>query len=395
MDSKKLYWIWAQMALGIASKKARDVLECYNNDIEAFYRDGERGWRLCGFLTNKNIDNLKDEKFMDSAKQVISKCEKLGHDILTLDEDRYPKKLKNIYNPPLVLYVSGSLQGIDDSISIAIVGTRTATQSGLDITFNFAYDLAKNNCIVISGGALGIDSASHKGALQANGKTISVLGCGLNYSYLPKLLSMRNAISKNGALVSEYPPDYPPLPGNFPKRNRIISGLSNGVLLVEAGKRSGSLITANLALEQNRDVFAVPGDIRTATADGTNALIKEGAKPVTCVKDILDEYINIDRYIESSKVQHEEIPFKKGTNDNIKSNKVKDKVKEEIKEKILPDKISENAKVIYNILSKEPIYIDELEMKCNLSLKSVLQAITELELYGLINSHSGKRYTKD
>ena len=239
MDSKKLYWIWAQMALGIASKKARDVLECYNNDIEAFYRDGERGWRLCGFLTNKNIDNLKDEKFMDSAKQVISKCEKLGHDILTLDEDRYPKKLKNIYNPPLVLYVSGSLQGIDDSISIAIVGTRTATQSGLDITFNFAYDLAKNNCIVISGGALGIDSASHKGALQANGETISVLGCGLNYPYLPKLLSMRNAIAKNGALVSEYPPDYPPLPGNFPKRNRIISGLSNGVWVVEAGKRSG------------------------------------------------------------------------------------------------------------------------------------------------------------
>ena len=367
MDNKKLYWIWAQMALGIASKKVIDVLKCYNNDIEAFYKDGERGWRLCGFLTNKNIDNLKDEKFMDSAKQIISKCEKLGYDILTLDEDRYPKKLRNIYNPPLVLYISGSLKGIDDSISIAIVGTRTATQSGLDITFNFAYDLAKNNCIVISGGALGIDSASHKGALQANGKTISVLGCGLNYPYLPKLLSMRNAIAKNGALV----------------------------LVVEAGKRSGSLITANLALEQNRDVFAVPGDIRTATADGTNALIKEGAKPVTCVKDILDEYINIDRYIESSKVQHEEIPFKKDTNNNIKSNKVKDEVKEEIKEKILPDKISENAKVIYNILSKEPIYIDEIAMKCNLSLKSVLQAITELELYGLINSHSGKRYTKD
>lgn len=398
MNDKKLYWIWLQISLGIENKRIRTVLEFYKNDVEAFYKDGEKGWRLCGCFTNKDIENLKDEKYLELAKGIMSKCESFGYKMITIDDGEYPERLKSIYNPPCVLYTLGSLEDIDDKVCISMVGTRSATQNGLDIAFKFSYDLAGNNCVIISGGALGIDCASHKGALQAGGKTVAVLGCGINYAYLTKLAPMRNLISKNGAVISEYPPGYPPVPRNFPVRNRIISGLSNGVLVIEAGIKSGSLITANHALEQNRDVFAVPGDIRTPTANGTNALIKEGAKTVTCVEDILNEYthlMNLDyktyKLKENEIEFNEELLYKLKTNDLV-SETIKDS---QVKNKSLPGSVSENAKKLYGVLGKTPKHIDEISIECDMKPNALLQVITELELLGVISSLSGRRYIKN
>lgn len=394
MNSKKIYLIWLQLVFGIGSKKVKEFLDFYNGDVESLYKDGERGWRLCGLLDNKNIDKLKNEEILNLAKKAFEKANSLDYKILTFYDDKYPQKLKTIYNPPMVLYVSGDLGNIDDEVSISIVGTRSSTKSGLDIAANFAYDLAKNGCIIVSGGAMGIDSAAHKGAIQAGGKTISVLGCGINYPYLPSLASMRNTISKTGALVSEYPPDVPPQKWTFPVRNRIISGLSNGVLIVEAGVKSGSLITAEHAIDQNRDVFAVPGSIQSPTSNGTNKLIKDGAKPVTCVEDILDEYNHVLGYNISknnNNTNNQEILNKLPLTSTIQSKELKNGGSHSKK---LPDGISEDAKRVYNMLSKEPKHIDEIAIKCSIKPNVVLQALTELELAGVVDSLSGRRYIK-
>ena len=394
MDSKTVYLIWLQLVFGIGSKKVKELLDFYNGDVEALYKDSEKGWRLCGLLDNKNIDKLKNEKILNSAKKAFEKANSLEYEILTFYDAKYPKKLKTIYNPPMVLYISGNLGNIDNEVSISIVGTRSSTKGGLDIAANFAYNLAKNGCIIVSGGAMGIDSAAHKGAIQAEGRTISVLGCGINYPYLSRLSSMRNTISKTGALVSEYPPDVPPQKWTFPVRNRIISGLSNGVLIVEAGAKSGSLITAEHAVDQNRDVFAVPGNIQSPTSDGTNKLIKDGAKPVTCAEDILDEYRHILWYNTSK--NNNNIKNQKNLNTLPLVSAIQTKMPKDDKLylKELPDDISESAKKVYNTLSKEPKHIDEIAIKCNIKPNVVLQALTELELAGAVDSLSGRRYVK-
>jgi DNA protecting protein DprA len=189
-----------------------------------------------------------------------------------------------------VLYVEGKLPPMDEKLSIAIVGTRESTPDGMWIARNLSMDLAKNDVIVVSGGAVGIDRAAHEGAMGQGGKTVCVLGCGIRYHYLMKNEKMRRNITQSGALVSEYPMDGDSKAWHFPERNRIISALSDGTVVVEAGYKSGALITADYAKEQNRDLFAVPGSILQPSSYGTNDLIKDGAIPVTTAEDILDEY---------------------------------------------------------------------------------------------------------
>ena len=210
--------------------------------------------------------------------------------VINKRDENYPKALLNISNPPEKLFVLGN-ETILDNFGIAIVGSRNCTKYGEEVAKSIAYNLSKYNINVVSGMAKGIDSAAHIGTIMGKGKTIAVLGSGFKHIYPKENMELlKDIINSGGAVITEYEEDTLPKPENFPKRNRIISALSQGVVVVEAGKRSGSLITAELALEEGKEVFAVPGNIISKTSKGTNELIKDGAKLVENVRDILEEY---------------------------------------------------------------------------------------------------------
>ena len=226
------------------------------------------------------------------AKREVELSQKKGFKVITIDSEEYPKQLRNIKDPPIVIYIKGNIVKSDEK-AISIVGSRKCTVYGRSTAETFAKELASKNITIVSGLAMGIDTASHKGALAAKGRTIAVLGSGLDRIYPSCNKDLYREIAKSGAVISEFPLGTPPFSYNFPFRNRIISGLSIATLVVEAAEHSGSLITARLAAEQGREVFAIPGNITSNTSKGTNQLIKDGAIPVTDVNDIL-EYLGMD-----------------------------------------------------------------------------------------------------
>lgn len=394
MNENILYCLWLQKCLGYANNKINRILELYNS-VKDFYFAGIKEWRMCGCFSEKELNNLTSYKIED-IMPIFNRCEELGIKIVTINDSTYPKKLLEISNPPIVLYVKGKLPALENYLCIAMVGTRKATHSGLAAAYNISLNLAKCGVIVVSGGALGVDTASHKGVLQSNGVTMCVLGCGINYNYLKVNEEMRNQIAVNGAVISEFPPDTPPTKYTFPIRNRIISGISNGVVVIEAGKKSGALITADYALEQNRDVFAVPGDITQSTWSGANELIKLGAKPVTSFTDILEEYLSDVKEDTEFTDDIPDIPVKKGRKASNTIKKVVSEKPKNVQPKTVnkhnTDDLSDNAKIIYDIIFTTPANIDDIIAKTNLSVSAVMQAFTELELLQFIERRSGRMY---
>ena len=366
MTNSAKYYIWLTLALGYSSPKPKAIRELYNS-IEEFYNGGEHEWRLSGVLKQKDIDALRSTP-LTKALEVIARCNSLGITVLSFDDVDYPEKLYEIYDPPAVLYVKGKLPDFSSRLTIAMVGTRKATAYGKMTSHLISGSLAKVGAIIVSGGAVGIDSLSHIGAMEAGGTTVCVLGCGINYPYLMENQKMRNDIAATGALISAYPPDYPSGKYTFPERNRIISGLSDGVVVIEAGVKSGSLITARLALEQGRDVFAVMGNITSPYSQGTNALIKDGAIPVTDFTDITGYY---PQYSIEASPEDPVVPVPVHKKDIG---------------------VSENAKKVYALITAEPIHIDGIVAASGLPVNRVLQALTELELEGLIASKQGRMY---
>ena len=352
------------------------------------------------------------------AIEVLEYCEEHEIDVIPYVHPKYPKRLKNIFNPPFMLFVKGELPDFDNTLCISIVGTRHASDYGYKAANFFAYQLAKAGAVVVSGGALGIDSEAHAAALEAGGKTVAVIGCGIGYNYPVKNRELRNEIVNSGAIISEYVPTERPLGYHFPIRNRIISALSKGTLVVEAGVNSGALITADLALEQGNDVFAIPGSILELSFEGTNKLIKDGAKPVFSALDILEEYtrqfgdtLNLedaDRTISDMlsvwvKRQWNYVPENKPKrkSKDISSAK-KDVLKKDVKPTVLtpvsfeppplPEGLSEEAKTIYSAFTKKEMTFDALAEDTNLPTQEILSAISELELFGLISKGLGNSY---
>ncbi len=292
-------------------------------------------------------------------------------------EATYPELLKNIADAPLVLYVKGNI-GKFNPMSIAIVGSRRASMYGMLMAEKFAMDLAQLGIMVVSGMAKGIDTRAHHGALKSGGLTIAVLGCGLAHIYPPENKRLFASIADQGMVISEFSMATPPIAYNFPRRNRIISGLSMGVLVIEAFERSGALITSRLALEQGREVFALPGNIDTPHAKGTNHLIKQGAKLVTCVEEILEEIKpHLEIYLQNKNVGGQ------GVLSGITT------VVEELP--VLNDK--EN--IVYQHISLEPIYIDRLVDQCAMSLSDISGIILNLELKKIIKSLPGRYYVRN
>ncbi len=259
------------------------------------------------------------------------------------------------------------------------MGTRNATEYGKQMSYEMSAQLSQKGAVVVSGGAIGVDTAAHQGAIGAGGKTLAILGCGINFPYLTENEPLRNKISKNGALISEYPPDFPASRPNFPIRNRIISGLSLGTVVIDAGEKSGSLITANLANDQNRNVFVIPVDMRSPVSKGTVSLIRDGAKVITCADDILNEYKNINTKPAKS------LEYQKPKKSYIIG-------KAEIKPDINLSEISNEAKSIYNSLKNGKLHIDEISSTTKITIKNLLPLITELEISGLIRANSGRIY---
>ena len=378
---RRAYWIWLQHALQVGSSKPRHILESFGS-IEDFYRAGPREWGLLGIFTQRELSAMREYPLQEAQAQ-LAHCVQLGQTVLTPEDGEYPFLLRQIHNPPAVLYVQGELPDFAEVPAISIVGTRKATLVGKRVAHSLGYGLAKGGAVVVSGGALGIDTAAHKGALLAGGKTVCVLGCGIDYPYLAANTSLREAISHSGALLSEYPPGTPALRNHFPIRNRLISGLSVGTVVVEAAEKSGSLLTANNAIHQNRDVFAVPGLVGSRMSQGPNNLLREGMKAVSCANDILEEYL----FRFPGKIHLEEsaesVMLIKAAPQEQKPTPACRKV---------PEGLSDDASALFQALSREPRALAELCSEAGVPAARALPALTELELMDCIQGYSGRRY---
>lgn len=290
-----LFWIWLSEALGAASKGFRPLIEAYGNPYDIFHAEREELERF-SYLTERNLRALSNKSLL-AASEILDRCEKMGIGILPYGDDDYPVALKEILDPPIVLYYLGDWKNLNSHLCLGMVGTRRMSAYGLRSAYKLSYELASVGAVIVSGMASGIDGVCAAGALMAKGYTVAVLGSGPDIIYPPHHRLLSRKIQQNGVLISEYPPGSPPSKHHFPARNRIISGLSQATVVVEAGIGSGSLITAKSAVLQGRDVFALPANVGSRGAEGTNGLLKDGAKLALSSSDILEPYGHI--YTES------------------------------------------------------------------------------------------------
>jgi DNA processing protein len=310
-------------------------------------------------ISGAAIASLLEHDPREAAEKECAAIRRAGVNIVTLHSPEYPALLLRIPDPPPYLYVRGELRCSE--MSIAVIGSRRATGYGLATTEKMARELARNGIAVVSGMARGVDTAAHRGALAEGGRSIGVLGCGIDLVYPVQNHTLFAEMAEKGALVSEFPMGTSPLAENFPRRNRIISGLCRGVLVVEAAEGSGSLITAQCALEQGRDVYAIPGNIHSCNSRGTNSLIKQGAKLVERVEDILE-----DLPLRARQQQHAPAP---------------------------PAFIfSPQEAAVYSTLSAAPLHIDDIVTKCALTVAEVSAILLRLELQGIITQSAGKHF---
>lgn len=382
----KLYWVWAQNALGISSSVKSDEIISYFGNAESLYFAGEYEWRISGIFTPGQINKLKTTT-LDEAKKIVSDCQRYRIKIITPDDADYPSMLFKLPNLPLVLYVRGNLDCLKNKISIAVVGAREASDIGARIARALSASLSRSGAVIVSGAAKGIDSAAHNGALDAGANTVAVLGCGFGTDYLPENEPLRREIAGHGALVTEYPPLTPAFGRNFPFRNRIISGLSYGTIVIEANEKSGSLRTVGHAIEQGRDIFAVPGDITSSMNMGTNKLLRDGAKPVFNAMDVLEEYA--ERFPDLLDINKIETVL------TMQTPSAKPKTAEKKKPFVKPtvsQNISDKAKLICDAFTTDTMQAEELILKTKLSTSDFLTAMTELELLGIIEPLAGKNY---
>ena len=370
----KLYWLALNMVPGVGPATFRKLLARFHEPERVFVASANDLAAVEG-MAQKTIRAIKEFSVTKVAAEELTKLSDLGADILTLRDERYPKNLLEIYDPPPVLYVRGEL-GAADTLKIAIVGSRRGSSYGKAVTKRISRELAAAGVTVVSGMARGIDTYAHLGALEAGAKTIAVLGCGVDTVYPPENKKLFSDIIKCGAIISEFPLGTSPDGKNFPRRNRIISGLSLGVVVVEATADSGSLITASHALEQGREVFAVPGNVGMATSRGTNRLIKQGARLIEEAQDILTEVL--PQYTGTAR---KEALLTKGSLTEGSPP--------------APAALTDAEDGILQYLSHTPLHIDEISRLCRMEIQRVSTILLELELKGVISQMSGKLFVRN
>ena len=358
------YWLALRNIKGVGSRTASGLLKRFNRP-EKIFAASRKDFEGISGLREITVDDILGFSRWRLVDEEIEKNGESGIYIATWEDASYPKNLLNIHDPPIILYIRGEV-GESDALSLGVVGSRNASAYGLEMAENFAYRIGEAGITIVSGFARGIDTTAHKGALLAGGRTIAVLGSGLDVIYPGENRALFGRIAAAGAVVSEFPLGTKPDAVNFPKRNRIISGLSTGLLVVEASEKSGSLITAGLAIEQGREVFAIPGNANALRSRGTNNLIRQGAKLVERPEDILEELLPAGK----------EPPPKERNEGEQK--------------KFLLSGIEE---MIFSCLNPGPLHIDDLAEKCARPTPEVSAALLNLELQGIVRQRPGKLFS--
>lgn len=345
------------MVKGIGSVRLRTLLDVFD-DAQQAWKAPPQALRQAG-LSDRLAENLARLRADVSLEQVWEELQAQGIDVLTWEDEKYPTRLRDLDNAPPVLYLRGTITP-DDDWAVAIVGTRRATSYGRQVAEQIARELARNGVTVVSGMARGIDGVAHRAALDAGGRTLAVLGSGVDRIYPPEHRRLAEDIISRGALVSDYPPGTPPEGRNFPPRNRIIAGLSLATVVVEAGKRSGALITSDFALEQGREVFAVPGNVIAPQSRGPNRLIQQGAHPLLDPKEIL-ETLELTMLPEQRQART-----------------------------VLPSNPSEAQ--IFDVLGYESLHVDEIQVQSGMPIEEVTATLAMMELKGMVRKVGGMRY---
>ena len=359
---KLIHWLKLKSVPGVGNLLFKRLLERFKSPEAVFEAAHPSLIRVDG-ISSRLAVLISEYKISDDVKREADLIREKGCRIITLTDEQYPTLLREIPDPPPILYVMGNLESSVQHI--AIVGSRTPTRYGIFTAKRLSEDLAKLNITVVSGMARGIDTAAHIGALSGGGKTVAVLGSGLEKVYPVENLKLFHRIIENGAVISEFSLNSPPDPYHFPARNRIISGMSLGTVIVEAAQKSGSLITARLAAEQGREVFAVPGSIHSFKSMGTHSLIKQGAKLVEHAQDILEELFP-QNPIQRKTVTHKQLP-----------------------------PLSSEETTVLNALSPYPIHIDDLLRKIEMDAGKLSGILLQLELKDLVQQSPGKLFSTE
>lgn len=361
------YWLKLNSVHGIGRVLFKRLIESLGSPEAVFSAPSSKLKDIDGISERiiKEIENLKadDKKINDE----LDRIRKEGIRLIALNDNDYPQNLKAIYDPPPYLYVKGDFKN-EDRLSVSIVGSRSATNYGRQITETISRELSQIGITIVSGMARGIDSFAHQSTLNSGGRTIAVLGCGIDVVYPPENKGLMARIKDSGAVITEFPFGTLPEATNFPQRNRIISGLSLGTVVIEASDDSGSLITANYTIEQGRELFAVPGNITSRMSKGSNSLIKKGAKLVNSADDIIEELI----------------PQLKGELKNIRS----------LKDRAIITNLSDEEKMMFNSITFEPKHIDRLTNDSNLPSNKVSALLLNLELKGAVKRLSGNMFIR-
>jgi DNA processing protein len=364
------YWIALKSIPGIGNVNFPALVDKFSSLPAIFAAPVSHLKETLG-ISKEIASAIKNFNNWGKVKVEIELLDKNKVDVITYQDELYPRNLLNIYDRPPYIYVQGNLN--KDDVNIAIVGSRLASTYGKYTTEKISRELALKGVTVVSGMARGIDSAAHRGAITAHGRTIAILGSGLDVIYPPENKKLFADIIQNGAVISEFPLGTPPRSTNFPMRNRIISGMSYGVVIVEAGEKSGSLITARLALEQGREVFAVPGSIDAAGSRGTNKLIKQGAKLIENTDDILEEILPQIELNTAFKPA-----FASNTDEIVKEH---------------TGVLNGVDQKIFDFVSRGHIHIDDLISSTGLSSAVILSALTTMEFKGIVQQHPGKFFS--
>ena len=390
------FWVWLteQNRLGGPTRQA--LLEHFGSPEEVYYAEPGDLLQVEG-ITADQVQALEN-KSLDRAQSILEECARKDIFPLTAQDALYPQRLKNIYDPPLLLYGRGSMPLFDEEAAVAVVGTRSCSPYGIRTAERFGFEMSKQGGLVVSGLARGIDAASQLGALRAGGLTAAVLGCGVDVVYPPENDRLYEDVAASGVLLSEYPPGAEPFGWHFPARNRILSGLCLATLVVEAPEKSGALITAATALEQGRDVFAIPGPLDAEGSVGCNRLIRDGAGLATESWDILREYQS--RYPHKLHPDGEKLPPLPKKSEIFYPERSK-------KQKVAPSglpviNVRRNAegltddqiKVLRILDDKEPMLTDDIALRANVPVRRILSAVTMLEIDGYTRQEGLRKFVR-
>lgn len=374
-----LYWLWLTTKYGISPSKIEVLLEHFKT-IEKIYFS--KNFNNIYGLNDKIKSSLTD-KDLSKAEKILEQTAKLNQKILVYDNENYPNILKNISSPPYVLYAQGKVLELDKVLTIGVVGTRNSSEYGRVVTDRICRELAQYGAVTVGGLARGIDTVGAWATLNAGGVAVGVVGSGLDIVYPSENVELVKAITEKGCIISEYAPGTPPIRNHFPARNRIIAGLSRGILVTEAPEKSGALITAKYALENDRDVFAIPRNITDTNFLGTNKIIQQGAKLINGAKDIINEYPYAEKVVPKT-VKSDAVRQVKNNEINQLSQKTVDDSKY--------SKLNEFEKQIIDLLKKSDMQIDEISRETNKPVSEINTKLIMLEVKGLIKKLPGSKY---